>query len=120
MNSRRLRRFTISALTIAAASLCFGVSVASETARVGIDKPPSVTVHYSDLNVSSPAGAKVLYGRIQRAARVVCNVYSAKDLRRAVMERECYRNAVANAVGEVNQSQLAALHEAKTQRHRSS
>jgi UrcA family protein len=120
MNSQRLRRFTISALAITAASLCFGVSVASETARNGIDKPPSVTVHFSDLNVSSPAGAKALYGRIQRAARVVCKRYSAKTLPGVVNGRECYRNAVANAVRDVNQSQLLALHASKTQRHRSS
>ena len=67
----RLLKFTISALTITAASLLFGVGAASATERsTTSDGAPTMTT-FADLDVSHPSGAKILYRRIQYAARAV-------------------------------------------------
>jgi UrcA family protein len=69
----------------------------------------SVTVSYGDLDLSSPAGANALYRRIQGAAKQVCG-YAGADLIEQSIWRGCYRNAIANAVGKVNNPLLTAVH----------
>jgi UrcA family protein len=69
----------------------------------------SVTVSYRDLDLSTPHGAKVLYRRIQAAAREVCGYRGAGLLEQSVWEG-CYRNAIANAVGKVNNPLVTAVH----------
>ena len=44
------------------------------TAQAADDALPSKRVSYADLDISKPAGAKVLYGRIVRAANEVCGL----------------------------------------------
>ena len=65
-----LRSFRLAASGVA---LCAGLSIAMTTVHAGpIDEPPSMTVNFSDLDLSKPVGAKILYQRIQQAARIVC------------------------------------------------
>lgn len=73
---------------------------------------PTVTVRYADLDLSSPAGANALYGRIQAAARQVCG-YPGTDLIEQSSWRSCYRSAVGNAVRKVNSPLLIAVHTGK-------
>ena len=70
-----------------------------------------IRVVYSDLNLSTPAGVKALYSRIQAAAVHYCEparittgtrITSGYDL--------CVRDAVALAVRKVNVPGLTALH----------
>ncbi|MGH8284241.1 MAG: UrcA family protein [Steroidobacteraceae bacterium] len=67
------------------------------------------TVRYGDLDLSSPAGAKALYRRIQTAARGVC---PARGRGVVSIERwaACYEKAVSDAVASVNHEALTALH----------
>jgi UrcA family protein len=71
----------------------------------------SITVSYGELDLSKPAGAQVLYRRIERAAVTVCNdnprPYSEMRTKRST----CYRDAVANAVAEVNSEQLFEIYQ---------
>jgi UrcA family protein len=69
----------------------------------------SVTVSFRDLDISTPAGAKALYGRIQSAAKQVCG-YQGADLIEQSIWRSCYRNAISDAVGKVNSPLLTAVH----------
>lgn len=69
----------------------------------------SVTVSYRDLDLSSPEGAKVLYKRIQAAATEVCGRPGADLLEQSIW-RSCYRHAIADAVGKVNNPLLTAVH----------
>jgi UrcA family protein len=69
----------------------------------------SVTVSFRDLDLSTPEGAKALYGRIQRAAKQVCG-YQGADLIEQSIWRSCYRNAISDAVGKVNSPLLTAVH----------
>jgi UrcA family protein len=69
----------------------------------------SVTVSYRDLDLSSPEGANALYRRIQAAAKEVCG-HAGADLLEQSLWKGCYRNAIADAVGKVNNPLLTAAH----------
>jgi UrcA family protein len=77
------------------------------------DALPSRRVSYADLDISKPAGAKVLYRRIQEAAKQVCVFNASTDLRVAERERACIEQAIDNAVKRVNSTALTDLHSAK-------
>ncbi len=76
--------------------------------------PPSVTVSFAGLDLSRPAGAQVLYQRIERAAFEVCDVFVGGRFPEARAKAStCYKDAVANAVAQVNSPQLSAIHRAR-------
>ncbi len=75
----------------------------------------SATVNFADLDLSKPEGAAVLYRRIQAAARAVCGgnlrPRDMRDLRiPGSVIRACYDAAVANAVKQMDESNLFAVH----------
>ncbi len=71
----------------------------------------SEKVSFADLNLSSPAGAAALYGRIEKAARNVCGPDNI--LGRHFEWQGCCKSAIAAAVGKVNSPLLTAVHESK-------
>jgi UrcA family protein len=110
MKTRRSPRLAASYI-----ALCAGLAISFMAGAVHaapLDEPPSLTVNFSDLDVSKPAGAKVLYRRIQQAARVVCERYLARDARKANRERVCYETAVAGAVSRIGRREVLAVHQA--------
>jgi UrcA family protein len=92
------------ALTCSLATVC----AAAET------DPAQITVKFADLNVSNPQGAAVLYARIQRAARLVCQSFDGRDLRSKGQMDACALKAIADAVTKVGQP---ALFDAYNARH---
>jgi UrcA family protein len=76
------------------------------------DEVQSENVNYEDLNLSTVAGVTLLYGRIERAARLVCGPNT--DLSRLGQWKTCYRLAVAAAVARVNNPLLTAIHDSKS------
>ena len=75
------------------------------------DEVTSESVNYADLNLSTLAGASVLYGRIERAARLVCGPES--DMARHGQWKTCLRLAIAAAVAKVNSPLLTAIHDSR-------
>jgi len=85
-------------------------------ANSSADGLPSVTVHYSDLNLQNPAAAVTLYARIHAAAVTVCSLPGDAEsggpwLR--IKQDRCVSQAVAKAVQTVHDGQLSAYHWAK-------
>ena len=74
--------------------------------------PPSVTVRYADLDLSSPAGATALYQRIQAAAKQVCS--AGADPIEHMSRGGCYHRAIDNAVRKVNSPLLIAVHSGRS------
>ena len=70
--------------------------------------PPSITVSFRDLDLSSVAGATTLYHRIQDAAQRVCQHAASDPIERTAWQA-CYRNATADDVRKVNSPLLTAL-----------
>jgi UrcA family protein len=70
---------------------------------------PSKTVRYSDLDISKPEGAKVLYQRIRAAARDVCDLSIGGDAVLRVAAKACVDTAIDNAVRKVDSPALTSL-----------
>lgn len=76
----------------------------------------SITVNYAELDLSQPAGAQILYSRIEQAAFEICNGFIGPFGEIRTKASPCYKNAVANAVAQVNSPRLSALHRAHSTR----
>ena len=89
----------------------FGAIASSFSAVSAADSGSvNITVKYADLNVATPSGARVLYERIQAAAKAGCRYYlfeTEED------QARCVHNAIAIAVTKVNQPALSAVFDAK-------
>jgi UrcA family protein len=110
MNTATKIRLSSHGLVACAALLCV---VGAGNAMAGTPEVPSVTIRYTDLDLSKPAGAETLYRRIQAAARTVCGVYKAKDLQQIAFARDCYTATVASAVMTINRPLVTALHRSR-------
>jgi UrcA family protein len=75
-----------------------------------------VVVHYSDLDLSQSRDAERLYGRIVKAARIACGYDPRSELRRLTISENCIHEAIANAVAQVNSTQLTTIHQAQGRR----
>jgi UrcA family protein len=67
-------------------------------------------VRYGDLNIDSEQGAKALYTRIRGAAGNVCSWLDGRSVTEKKRRQNCFDQAVANAVVQVNQVRVTALH----------
>jgi UrcA family protein len=104
--------------TLRAASffLCgaLALSALQATARSADAGLPTQRVSYADLDISKPAGAKVLYGRIVAAANRVCGFDGSRDLATMRWVQACTSRAIDNAVRDVDSPALSALHPGST------
>ena len=74
-----------------------------------ISAPVSIRVSFADLNLSNPAGANALYGRIKSAAKRACG-YEGSSLTDIRLWKRCVHEAVDDAVGRVNSPLLTQVH----------
>jgi UrcA family protein len=70
---------------------------------------PKIVVSYSDLDLSTTAGARTLYRRISFAAQQVCPFQDEVELSRRAKNHACREEAIERAVRSVNSAQLAAV-----------
>jgi UrcA family protein len=94
----------VSALMLSIASIAL--------ASPATDDTRSITVSYRELDISQPAGAQVLYKRIVRAATAVCDDFVQPYNELRARKSTCFKDAVANAVADVNSVELFAIHRA--------
>jgi UrcA family protein len=88
----------------------FTCSASPVSAADASSKPMSVNVKFADLNISSQAGARVLYARIQAAAKGACSYYWFKT---DADEFRCVHEAIANSVTRVDRLALYAVYNAQ-------
>jgi UrcA family protein len=95
----------------AAFFLCGAIALCTlqMTARASDDALPTEKVSYADLDISKPAGAKVLYSRIQAAARHVCALSGIRDLGSMQWVNRCTDQAIDKAMKDVGAPALTAL-----------
>ena len=98
-----------SRIAVLAACVLAGLSGVAAAATPA-DDVPAVVVRYGDLDLSTQEGVQTLYKRIASAARQVCPAGDPRTLARFDYGRTCRAAAIARAVGNVHNSQLAALH----------
>lgn len=88
-----------------------GLAGAMAAGAAGTDNdPPSVTVKYSHESLATNDGVSDLYRRISFAAKQVCPDASIGDLAIQFRVSQCREHAVAVAIRQIGNSQLAALH----------
>jgi UrcA family protein len=103
--------------SLALAGACAALLVTTlSVAAPSSDEVPSVRVRYDDLNLGTTAGVAVLYRRISFAAREVCPGSDSRDLNLLYRSERCRAQAIARAVTQVNNPQLASLHAAHMSR----
>jgi UrcA family protein len=86
-------------------NVVMGAAVAAAM-LVGVAQGAEVAVHYQDINMNTDAGVKVLYKRIQGAAKQVCGDVDGRELLIARAHQACVNKAVADAVTAVNNQML--------------
>jgi UrcA family protein len=96
-------------LTFRAFALASVLAVLSAAPALADEPAKSIRVGYSDLDLSTQAGATTLYSRIRGAARQVCGYEGASFTDKAIW-RSCFNGAVSDAVATVNNPSLTALH----------
>jgi UrcA family protein len=79
-------------------ALALATAVVAVPAAAAAEQPPSIAVHYTDLDLTSAAGQKQLDRRLERAAREVCrmNETVVGSHLRPSHSVECYREARRN------------------------
>jgi UrcA family protein len=87
---------------------------ASAGAIASAAKVRTITIRYPELDVAKPQGVEALYTRIEGAARRVCRADSSARLRDRANRRNCYQDAIAHAVKQIDLPTLTAVHRAKT------
>jgi UrcA family protein len=95
----------VAVLATAAVLLC-----PSAHARPADGEVPAIAVSYADLDLTSDAGVKALYRRLQAAAKQVCGPSTRQNVEREMERRACYRETLSHAVTKVNIEMLSALH----------
>jgi UrcA family protein len=100
-------------LALAAATSAWSADTIDET-RVEASHvaPPSITVRYGDLNLSSEEGRESLNARLSRAAKTVCDHHGYtrnRSLSYLAKTKTCYEDAMAAALNQVESVQLAAI-----------
>jgi UrcA family protein len=73
----------------------------------------SVKVSYADLNMGKQEGAKTLYRRLQQASKQACDVRSLQQegsLKRLGEAKQCYNDALSEAVEELDNELLTKIH----------
>jgi UrcA family protein len=71
---------------------------------------PSLVVKYDGASLATESGVNDLYRRITYAAKKVCPDPSSKDLFGQRQAQECRNQAVARAIRQIDNSQLAAVY----------
>jgi UrcA family protein len=90
--------------------LCAAINLgALKTAHAADDALPTKTVSYADLDISKPAGAKVLNRRIVAAAHQVCAYDGTHDLATLAWQRSCTNQAIDSAVKSIDSVALSGL-----------
>jgi UrcA family protein len=75
---------------------------------------PSVVVRYNSDALETDSGARALYHRLARAAEQVCPNPSSHLINEKV--QKCRDAALANAVGKIDNSRLAAVYAANARK----
>jgi len=104
-------RAALALLALGGLAVSAGIAQAANPADL-----PTARVSFADLDLSTDAGARTLYRRIQGAADKVCPNVDLRDLTRSVEARNCRLNAIERAVQAVGSPKLAAVSLAATRR----
>jgi UrcA family protein len=108
----KTRNFTKQIAMATVAALCVASATGAYAGEAWVNAPTR-TVHYSDLNLNTQAGAAVLYKRIRTAAEQVCGDVNSRRLDEAAVAKACVDHAVYGSVQSVNNVKLTNEYNAR-------
>ena len=100
-----MRFFTVTTL-ISALAFTVATAAAPLSVRVG----PNKDVSYEDLDINTAAGARVLYERIGKAAREICEAFRSMDSLYEKPFEACYAKTVADSVAAIDSAMIRQVH----------
>lgn len=109
MTISTLRKGTLvaaAAIALAGPAIAFGAAPQKADAS-------SVKVSYKDLDVTSEAGAKILYARLKQASKSACDVRPVREtgsISATAKAKQCYHNSLAEAVDRLDIELVSKLH----------
>jgi UrcA family protein len=91
-----------------AASFLLATLALTGTELACADAPINVAVNYADVDLSTAAGAKVVYGRLHAASETVCKPLYRESGNQALRNRyeACIQTAMSDAVKSVGSPRL--------------
>lgn len=95
-------------------SLAGVMAVGAAGAATPDSDPPAVVVKYSNQSLATREGVDHLYRRITSAAKQVCPDASLLDLGAVRRTELCRNEAIARAIRQIDNPQLAALHASRS------
>ncbi len=104
---------SVLATAVVAGAMAMGASAAQPVGSYADGaRTRSVTVHIGDLNARTPAGARRIFWRLQRASEWVCGYDPAQTvpLQTIVALHGCEQNAIAPAVVKIDTQPLTAAY----------
>ena len=102
-------------LHTALAAIACGIALTTPaTAEQSDGEPLMKVVSYADLNLSGEPGARVLYGRLWKAAGQVCAPFRGDTIREKTNWRECFNRALARSVAQIDEPVLTAYYLSRT------
>lgn len=102
-------RFSALHRAVISVALVAGATVALPAVADDVDAPQRV-IKYSSADLASDTRVAALYEKLQRASRSVCSSLRGRDVLSSRNYDACYDKALADAVNEVNEQTLTALH----------
>ena len=94
----------------AVAAVCLASVTIVAHADEAANGVPARTIHYSDLDINTRAGAGVLYARIRNAAQQVCGDVDSKQLAVSAAVKACVNRAISTSVRTVNSPKLTSVY----------
>jgi len=107
--SKIVRKILVTA-TVAALAV---PAIAAATPQINDNNRASVRVSFADLDLSSKAGLRTLYGRLRAASYSVCGSRSlteAGSLDQLAVNKRCFKKSLSKAVAKFDNESLNEIH----------
>ena len=105
---RRALSAPLTALGVLAAALALVSPTVGSATEMDADGLQT-NVYYTQLDLATTQGSRALYRRLENAAEEVCPVGNSLLPGAVAASKECQRQAIARAIGQIGSSRLAAI-----------
>ena len=108
--------------TLMTGAVALGLATFGAASAIAKDygAPRTLTVKYEEYDLNTEKGAQALYAHLQAASKEVCAPLDGREVRQHAAWKACYKEALSNAVLNVNRDTVTALHQRATHGERAS
>jgi UrcA family protein len=102
----------IACVAVSLGLLGAGTAFATDDAADADVTTQTINVFYPDLNLTKSQDARVLFMRLENAAKDICgDAFETPYLSERANVEQCQKNAIANAVVKIDQPRLTAVYD---------